>query len=215
MGEELRRIRTLPAWVAGAEMLADIARADGAQDGVGQRMQADIRIGVADQAMIVGDGDAAKHDPLARPKTVNVKAVTHPDIHTRGEQLPGAMQIGFRRHFEILLVTAHQGDGEASCLCHRRIIGQFTARRRVMRRHYIAIAEGLGCLGSPQGGAVERLLNTAIAAALHRIGDRQGRDGAGRGFKRFLLGSVSEAVAMNAHCSVVVVRSSARPARKK
>ena len=36
-----------------------------------------------------------------------------------------------------------------------------------------------------------------------------------RGVKRFLLGSVSEAVAMNAHCSVVVVRGSARPARKK
>ena len=34
-----------------------------------------------------------------------------------------------------------------------------------------------------------------------------------RGFKRFLLGSVSEAVAMNAHCSVVVVRS-ARRSRK-
>jgi nucleotide-binding universal stress UspA family protein len=36
-----------------------------------------------------------------------------------------------------------------------------------------------------------------------------------RGVKRFLLGSVSEAVAMNAHCSVVVVRGSARSARKK
>jgi nucleotide-binding universal stress UspA family protein len=35
-----------------------------------------------------------------------------------------------------------------------------------------------------------------------------------RGFKRFLLGSVSEAVAMNAHCSVVVVRGSAQASRK-
>jgi nucleotide-binding universal stress UspA family protein len=35
-----------------------------------------------------------------------------------------------------------------------------------------------------------------------------------RGIKRFLLGSVSEAIAMNAHCSVVVVRSSARSSRK-
>jgi nucleotide-binding universal stress UspA family protein len=34
-----------------------------------------------------------------------------------------------------------------------------------------------------------------------------------RGFKRVLLGSVSEAVAMNAHCSVVVVRA-ARTSRK-
>ncbi len=35
-----------------------------------------------------------------------------------------------------------------------------------------------------------------------------------RGFKRFLLGSVSEAVAMNAHCSVVVVRGAPRSSRK-
>jgi nucleotide-binding universal stress UspA family protein len=35
-----------------------------------------------------------------------------------------------------------------------------------------------------------------------------------RGFKRFLLGSVSEAVAMNAPCSVVVVRDPARSSRK-
>lgn len=36
-----------------------------------------------------------------------------------------------------------------------------------------------------------------------------------RGFKRFLLGSVSETVAMNANCSVVVVRGAARASRKR
>lgn len=36
-----------------------------------------------------------------------------------------------------------------------------------------------------------------------------------RGFKRFLLGSVSETIAMNAPCSVVVVRGSARSSRKR
>jgi nucleotide-binding universal stress UspA family protein len=35
-----------------------------------------------------------------------------------------------------------------------------------------------------------------------------------RGFKRFLLGSVSEAVAMNAPCSVVIVRGPARASRR-
>jgi nucleotide-binding universal stress UspA family protein len=35
-----------------------------------------------------------------------------------------------------------------------------------------------------------------------------------RGFKRLLLGSVSESIAMNAHCSVVVARSAARRSRK-
>lgn len=57
------------------------------------------------------------------------------------------------------------------------------------------------------GNAKEAILEEAQkwAADLIVVGSH-GR----RGFKRFLLGSVSEAVAMNARCSVVVVRGSAR-----
>ena len=42
-----------------------------------------------------------------------------------------------------------------------------------------------------------------------------GKDAVRReGFKRFLLGSVSEAVAMTAYCSVAVVRERARSSRR-
>lgn len=58
------------------------------------------------------------------------------------------------------------------------------------------------------GNAKEVILDEAQkwAADLIVVGSH-GR----RGFRRLLLGSVSEAVAMNAHCSVVVVRGPARP----
>jgi nucleotide-binding universal stress UspA family protein len=65
---------------------------------------------------------------------------------------------------------------------------------------------GLKAAGSvPSGNAKEVLLEEAKSwgADLIVVGSH-GR----RGLKRFLLGSVSEAVAMNAHCSVVVVRGS-------
>lgn len=61
------------------------------------------------------------------------------------------------------------------------------------------------------GNAKEVILEEAQkwAADLIVVGSH-GRSG----FKRFLLGSVSEAIAMNAHCSVVVVRGRGRASRK-
>jgi nucleotide-binding universal stress UspA family protein len=55
--------------------------------------------------------------------------------------------------------------------------------------------------GKPKEAILEEAQNWA--ADLIVVGSH-GR----RGVKRFFLGRVSEAVAMNAHCSVVVVRSS-------
>jgi nucleotide-binding universal stress UspA family protein len=76
----------------------------------------------------------------------------------------------------------------------------------------VLASAGLKATGAVlSGNAKEAILDEAQrwAADLIVVGSH-GR----RGFKRLLLGSVSEAVAMNAHCSVVVVRDPARASRK-
>ena len=76
----------------------------------------------------------------------------------------------------------------------------------------VLASAGLNATGAVlSGNAKEAILDEArkFAADLIVVGSH-GR----RGFRRLLLGSVSEAVAMNAHCSVVVVRGPARASRK-
>ncbi len=76
----------------------------------------------------------------------------------------------------------------------------------------VLASAGLKATGAVlSGNAKEVILEEAKrwAADLIVVGSH-GR----RGFRRLLLGSVSEAVAMNAHCSVVVVRGPARTSRK-
>jgi nucleotide-binding universal stress UspA family protein len=78
------------------------------------------------------------------------------------------------------------------------------AREAVTGAEQLLASAGLKATGAVlSGNAKEVILGEAQkwAADLIVVGSH-GR----RGFKRFLLGSVSEAVAMNAHCSVVVVR---------
>jgi nucleotide-binding universal stress UspA family protein len=86
------------------------------------------------------------------------------------------------------------------------------AREAVGSAEQVLASAGFKATGMVlSGNAKEIILEEAQkwAADLIVVGSH-GR----RGFKRFLLGSVSEAVAMNAHCSVVVVRESARRSRK-
>jgi nucleotide-binding universal stress UspA family protein len=86
------------------------------------------------------------------------------------------------------------------------------AREAVNSAEQILASAGLKATGAVlSGNAKEIVLEEARKweADLVVVGSH-GR----RGIKRFLLGSVSEAIAMNAHCSVVVVRGPARPSRK-
>src|SRR5688572_11111662 len=70
MAEEVRRLRSPPARVGGREMLPYIARADRAEHRVGEGMQPDIGIGMADQTLAVRHADAAQHHMVARPEPV-------------------------------------------------------------------------------------------------------------------------------------------------
>jgi nucleotide-binding universal stress UspA family protein len=86
------------------------------------------------------------------------------------------------------------------------------AREAVSSAERVLASAGLKATGEVlSGNAKQVILEEAQrwAADLIVVGSH-GR----RGFRRFLLGSVSEAVAMNAHCSVVVVRAPARTSRK-
>src|SRR6476659_4671108 len=86
-----------------------------------------------------------------------------------------------------------------------RVRDEREAQEAVSSAEQVLASAGLKATGAVlSGNTKQAILQEAKkwAAELIVVGSH-GR----RGFKRFLLGSVSEAVAMNAHCSVVVVRA--------
>ena len=80
MGEKPAGIGTPPARIAGREMLSDIAGADGAQNGIGQRMKPDIGIRMAFETLVMGKGDAADHHLVPRCEAMHVETVAAADI---------------------------------------------------------------------------------------------------------------------------------------
>lgn len=94
-----------------------------------------------------------------------------------------------------------------------RVIHDEQAQEAVRSAEQVLASAGLNATMAValSGNAKESILEEAKkwGADLIVVGSH-GR----RGFKRLLLGSVSEGVAMNAHCSVVVVRDTARASKK-
>ena len=75
VGEEAVGRSALPLRVGGRKVLADIAVADRAEQRVGQRMEADIGVGMADEAPVVRDLDAAEPDGVARAEGMHVETL--------------------------------------------------------------------------------------------------------------------------------------------
>jgi hypothetical protein len=62
---------------------ADIAVGERAEDGVDQRMEADIAVGMGEEALAVRHAHAADHDVIAAAKRMHVIAGAGPDIAER------------------------------------------------------------------------------------------------------------------------------------
>src|SRR5690242_3766008 len=98
-------------------MLADIAGAERAQDRIGERVKADIGIGMADEAALMREPDAAEPEMIAGAESVDVEALAGADIAlARQQQTFRLRQILRRRHLEIGLAAFDQAHGEAGAL---------------------------------------------------------------------------------------------------
>src|SRR6202012_4401530 len=72
--------RTLPLHVAGRKMRADIAVGKRAEDGIDQRMEADIAVGMGEESSGVRHAHAANHQMVAVAESMNVVTGAAPDI---------------------------------------------------------------------------------------------------------------------------------------
>ena len=76
LGNEARGVRAFPLRILRGEMLADVARAGRAQEGVGDRVQYGVGIRVAGQTAALRDTDAAEDQRACLVERMNVDALT-------------------------------------------------------------------------------------------------------------------------------------------
>src|SRR5258705_11894594 len=103
-----------PLRVGGREVLADVAIGNSAEDGIRQRVEADIGVGMALQALRMRDPDPAQPDMIARYQAMNVIARARPHVRIAGlwdtDEALGQVEILRITHLEIALAPAHDGD---------------------------------------------------------------------------------------------------------
>src|SRR5690606_18056898 len=114
MLEENGGVRTAPALVRRREGGADVAFADGAKDGVRQGVEARVRVGMAHEALIMGNAQATEGHMVAGAEAMDVKAIANTYVAEAGEQHPfRPRHVARLGHLEILLIPLDDGDRAA------------------------------------------------------------------------------------------------------
>jgi tRNA-dihydrouridine synthase B len=122
--EEQRRGRAAPLRVGWREMVANVAAADRAENGIRQRVEHHVGVAMARKPLAVGNEDAAEPQFLTRRKGVNVEAEADSRDHESGL---GTREIGLEGQLLQLQISLDNGDGESGRARHLRIVRRLAA----------------------------------------------------------------------------------------
>ena len=175
--QELHRVRVLPLRIAIGKQLADVARAGGAEDGVGQRVRDRVGIRVAGQALRVRNGDAAQDERAARDEAVGV--VADPHARQRRDRLLDDAVVLAAPHRLVAGVADQAVD-----LLQRGAVGGAGRRDDVLLHHEAAVVVGAEAEGhlphlvshrDPRGLQVRHVVEHDAAHGEHaEVGHRVG-----------------------------------------
>ena len=164
-------------------MRADVAVAEGAENGIGDRVEHDVGVGMTDKAAVVRDRDAAEHHLVAGAKCVHVEADA--DAHvTEAERLLGKQtpvrrcDVGDRSELGVDRIARDHQHRYAGPFGNGGIIGKRDTFRgsAIVGGADTVEGETLRRFGRLDAIARDRAGDMAVGDALQRAGDRQRRD---------------------------------------
>ena len=164
--EEQRRIGARPARLGRREMAADVAGAERAEQRVGDRMQADVGIGMADQPQRVRQPHAEQHEAVARRPGDGRRsrarcAARGPPPSSRAARARSSGAVILR----LLSSPATTATAQARGLGERHVVGQRAARHGARARPgSSAVAEALRRLRAAEARALDRAERRAPSA---------------------------------------------------
>jgi len=182
---------------SGREDPPEVAQAGRAEQGVRDRVEDHVAVGVTAEARRSIDHEPAEGQPRARPEGVTVGPVSDPDLrHSRtrlarrasADGRRDAAEIVGQRHLEIALGTGNGMDGQSTGLEQGGLIGE--RLRPVGRERPIGPTEDVGpdalrCLRGAEVGAIPRADDRPVGReALDRVPDRHDRDRGAVGSRR-------------------------------
>lgn len=171
-------------------MIADIAGANRAEQGVRQRVHADIGVGMPLQLSRVRNFDAAQNNAIAWREGMHVKPLTGPEFEHGAfpvEKRFRHAEIFRLRDFHIVRRTADKHGFYAGGFGDRRVVCQRPPFEGAMRFKNGFKVEPLRGLGAPEPIARRRSVDRFRiigAGAFERVEDGQGGDRAGRMVER-------------------------------